>query len=448
MLITCVTLRRPKKAEILHISPVAETTTITIPDLELFKQKALAWANRFRVVCLLDNNQYSANAYRRQEWILAVDALEELWVGNNPFEELKEFHKKSGAEIFGFLTYDLKNRIEKLSSNNVDGLQFPELYFFKPRYVLELRGNKLTVNRNYPETFELLEHINNYIPPVETFAPVELTARTHKEDYLRNVDHIRTQIEAGDFYEMNYCVEWFAEDSAINPVEIFTALNNLSRAPFSCFFKYGEKYLLCASPERFLMKQGTKLISQPIKGTIKKGSNATENGALKAQLQNDIKERAENVMIVDLVRNDLAHTVKPGTVKVEELFGVYEFNSVNQMISTVTGELENEDIDNVVSAIKYAFPMGSMTGAPKVEVMDNIERYEDFKRGLFSGSVGYITANGDFDLNVVIRSILYNAETKYVSVPVGGAITYDSVGEKEYEEVLLKAKNMMAVLNR
>lgn len=426
---------------------MAETTTITIPDLDSFKQKALAWANRFRVVCLLDNNNYAANAYHTREWVLAIDALEELWVGNNPFEELRAFHTQSKAEIFGFLTYDLKNRIEKLSSNNLDGLQFPELYFFKPRYVLELHGNKLTVNRNYPETFELLEHINSYVPNVESHRPVQLTQRTAKEDYLRNVELIRSQIEAGDFYEMNYCVEWFAEDNAINAVETFTALNNLSRAPFSCFFKYGTKYLLCASPERFLMKQNTKLISQPIKGTIKKGSNAGENEVLKAQLQNDIKERAENVMIVDLVRNDLAHTVKPGTVKVEELFGVYEFNSVNQMISTVTGELDNGDIDKAVNAVKYAFPMGSMTGAPKVEVMQNIERYENFKRGLFSGSVGYITADGDFDLNVVIRSILYNAETRYVSVPVGGAITYDSVGEKEYEEVLLKAKNMMAVLN-
>jgi len=426
---------------------VAETTTITIPDLELFKQKALTWANRFRVVCLLDNNQYSANAYRRQEWILAVDALEELWVGNNPFEELKAFHTQSKADIFGFLTYDLKNRIEKLNSNNFDGLQFPELYFFKPRYVLQLSGNKLTVNRNYPETFELLEHINSYVPNAEPHRPVQLTPRTAKEDYLHNVNHIRAQIEAGDFYEMNYCVEWFAEYAAINPVETFIALNALSRAPFSCFFKYGEKYLLCASPERFLMKQGAKLISQPIKGTIKKGATEAENEQLKAELKNDIKERAENVMIVDLVRNDLARSAKPGSVQVEELFGVYEFNSVNQMISTVVAELETPDAQHAIDAIRHAFPMGSMTGAPKVEVMENIERYEDFKRGLFSGSVGYISANGDFDLNVVIRSILYNAETKYVSVPVGGAITYDSIGEKEYEEVLLKAKNMMVVLN-
>lgn len=427
---------------------MAETTTITIPDLELFKQKALAWANRFRVVCLLDNNQYSANAYPRQEWVLAIDALEELWVGDNPFEELKAFHAQCKGDIFGFLTYDLKNRIEKLSSNNFDGLQFPELYFFKPRYVLQLNDNKLTVNRNYPETFELLEHINNYAPSAESQRPVQLTPRTAKEDYLRNVDHIRAQIEAGDFYEMNYCVEWLAEHAAINPVETFIALNGLSRAPFSCFFKYGEKYLLCASPERFLMKQGAKLISQPIKGTIKKGATEAENEQLKAELKNDIKERAENVMIVDLVRNDLARSAKPRSVQVEELFGIYGFNSVNQMISTVVAELETPDALHAIDAIRYAFPMGSMTGAPKVEVMENIERYEDFKRGLFSGSVGYITANGDFDLNVVIRSILYNAETKYVSVPVGGAITYDSVGEKEYEEVLLKARNMMAVLNR
>jgi para-aminobenzoate synthetase component 1 len=423
---------------------MAECTTITIPDLSVFKQKALAWANRFRVVCLLDSNQYALDKYSTREWILAVDALTELEGSDNAFDALEEYRNSTASEIFGFLTYDLKNQLEKLGNHHADNLGFPLLYFFKPRYLLELNGNKLTVNRNYPETFELLEQINQYVPDKASASPLSFQSRTGKTDYLNNVQAIRQQIEAGDFYEMNYCNEFYAENASIPPVDTFVTLNQKAQAPFSCFFKLNDNYLLCASPERFLQKNGNTLVSQPIKGTMRKGNTETENEQLKQQLQTDVKERAENVMIVDLVRNDLARSAKPGSVKVEELCEVYEFNTVNQMISTVMAETETS---NPTDCIKNAFPMGSMTGAPKVEVMKNIEQYENFRRGLYSGSVGYFTSDGNFDFNVVIRCILYNSTTDYISVPVGGAITYDSVPEKEYEEMLLKAQNTLSVLN-
>jgi len=432
---------------------VAESTTISLPDIESFKAKALAWANHFRVVCLLDSNNYPHKNYKSKEWMLAIDATEEISCKENGFDALKEFQAKANATIFGFLSYDLKNEIENLESGNDDGLKFPELFFFKPRYVFEISGDKLTVNRNYPETFELIERIRQQDTRHETQdLKHELQARTSKETYLENIEKIRAQIEAGDFYEMNYCNEFFAIDSEINPVETFLKLNEKGKAPFSCFFKIIDKFLLCASPERFLKKERTKLISQPIKGTIRKGNTSEENELLKTQLQNDLKERAENIMIVDLVRNDLARSSKAGSVNVEELCEVYEFNSVNQIISTVVSEIRTRATvlnsgTGVIDSIKNAFPMGSMTGAPKIEVMKNIERYEDFKRGLYSGSVGYITGEGNFDFNVVIRSILYNATEKYISVRVGGAITYDSIAENEWNEILLKAKSMMEVLN-
>ncbi|MBP6731760.1 MAG: anthranilate synthase component I family protein [Chitinophagales bacterium] len=437
---------------------MAESTTITLTHVEEFKQKALAWANYFRVVCLLDSNNYPHTKYNSHDWVLAVDAVDEITCHQNSFEQLKAFNAKVQQTIFGFLSYDLKNEVEHLESSNTDGLQFPQLYFFSPRYVLQITGNKLTVNRNYPETFELFELISNLKPKQETIAPVKLTARTAKADYLANIEKIKQQIEAGDFYEMNYCNEFYATGASLNPLETFVKLNNNAKAPFSTFFKLDDKFLLCASPERFLKLEDNKLISQPIKGTIKKGATTEENELLKTQLQNDIKERAENIMIVDLVRNDLAHSAKAGTVVVEELCSIYEFNAVNQMISTVVAEIEDnadgaraDARASFVDAIKNAFPMGSMTGAPKVEVMKNIEAYEDFKRGLYSGSVGYITAgtsgrSRQFDFNVVIRSIFYNATEKYVSVRVGGAITYDSIAENEWNEILLKAKGMMEVL--
>lgn len=423
---------------------MAETTTITLTDVDAFKNKALHWANQFRVVCLLTNNNYQHNKYPGKEWILAIDSVDETAFGDYTLEELRRFHNHSYSTIFGFLTYDVKNQVEALQSCNFDGQRCPELYFFKPRYLLEINGSKLTVNRNYPETFELIEAIENYNTPQKDTTAVELKCRTAKETYLVNVEKIRNQIAEGDFYEMNYCLEFFAEDIIIDAVKTFISLNDKAQAPFSSFFKLGDKYLLCASPERFLKKEGAKLISQPIKGTIRKGESEEENTLLQQHLKNDIKEQAENVMIVDLVRNDLAHCSVPGSVQAEELFGIYGFNTVNQMISTVTSTARSDV--HFTDIIKCTFPMGSMTGAPKVIVMQTIEQYEDFKRGLYSGSVGYITPEGDFDFNVVIRSILYNEADKYLSVPVGGAITYDSGAEKEYEEVLLKAKATIQAL--
>ena len=156
------------------------------------------------------------------------------------------------------------------------------------------------------------------------------------------------------------------------------------------------------------------------------------------------KEKSENVMVVDLVRNDLSRICKAGSVKVDELFGLYSFPHVHQMISTISGDLA--DGLNWIDCIKASFPMGSMTGAPKKRVMELIEQYEQTKRGLFSGAIGYVKPGGDFDFNVVIRSILYNEADRYLSFQTGGGITYNSDAEKEYEESLLKAEAMMKVL--
>jgi para-aminobenzoate synthetase component 1 len=427
---------------------LAETTTFTLTDETAFRRSAIQWADQFGVFCLLDSNAYRHDQYSSLDWILAVDALDFMSAKTNSFDALKNFLHHAQDKVFGFLTYDLKNQIEDLTSSNIDNLDFPPLYFFKPRYTIEVKDGRATFDRNYPEAFDLYERIMNYrhqaVGQVQT-ANIKLKARTDKEKYLSNVRSIREQIAAGDFYEINYCCEFYAAHTPIDPVSVYAMLNAVSKAPFSSFFKVQDKYLLCASPERFMKKIGSKIISQPIKGTIRKGASAEENQLLQNQLATSEKERAENVMIVDLVRNDLARHAKPGSVRVEELFGIYEFPTVHQMISTVTAELQ-DDIDPV-DVIRDAFPMGSMTGAPKVEVMKNIESYEDQKRGLYSGSVCYFSADGDFDLNVVIRSIFYHAGDQYVSVQVGSAITYDADPDAEYDELLLKAKGMLDALS-
>ncbi|MEJ6675738.1 MAG: anthranilate synthase component I family protein, partial [Polaribacter sp.] len=253
-------------------------------------------------------------------------------------------------------------------------------------------------------------------------------------------DHIKR----GDLYEANFCQEFYAENASINPVEVYKHLNDISEPPFASFLKMDHQYALCASPERYLKKEGLKIISQPIKGTAKRLISAIDDDKIATDLSRDIKERAENVMIVDLVRNDLSKTAKIATVKVEELCKVYSFKQVHQMISTVVSEIDTTT--HPIETLRSTFPMGSMTGAPKVSAMKIIEKLEETKRGLYSGTIGYFTPENDFDFNVVIRSILYNEEKKYISYSVGGDITEKSVVEKEYEECLLKAKAMKYVL--
>jgi para-aminobenzoate synthetase component 1 len=268
--------------------------------------------------------------------------------------------------------------------------------------------------------------------------------RTAKPDYLAAVEAIRQHIIAGDVYEMNLCQEFFAEQARIEPQTVFERLNARTKAPFAAFLRLQDRYLLCASPERFLQKKGATLISQPIKGTRRRHPDAGEDARIREELRTSEKDRAENVMIVDLVRNDLARNCLPGSVRVDELFGIYSFQTVHQMISTVSGTLRPGT--HPIAAIRDAFPMGSMTGAPKVMSMELIEQYERTRRGLYSGAVGYFTPDGDFDFNVVIRSILYHAASNYVSCQVGGAIVYDSVPEQEYEECMVKVGALLESL--
>ena len=274
---------------------------------------------------------------------------------------------------------------------------------------------------------------------------VKIQQRISKENYLEKVSKILEHIHQGDIYEANFCMEFFAENATINPLEKFIKLNEISQPPFAVFFKNNKHFLLSATPERYLRKEGDPIISQPIKGTAKRFLDPIEDEKSKNQLVLDPKERSENIMITDLVRNDLSRTAQKGSVEVTELCAIYSFMQVHQMISTVISKLDPQY--TAVDAIKTTFPMGSMTGAPKISAMKIIEELEETKRGLYSGAVGYFTPNGDFDFNVVIRSILYNQEKKYVSFSVGSAITAQSIPEKEYEECLLKAKAMREVLS-
>ena len=414
-----------------------------------FKQQLLTWSQQFREVVFMDSNDYPRQ-YSTYDCILAVDAFTSIKTDyHNAFEDLKQYQQATKDWLFGYLSYDLKNDIEVLHSNNFDGLNFPDLFFFQPKKIFLLKGNILEIqylNMCDEEVEEDFEEISLQVSDSsEQISEIEIKQRISKEKYLEKVSKILEHIHRGDIYEANFCMEFFAENAVVNPLEKFLKLNEISKSPLAVYFKNNKQFLLSASPERYLKKEGELIISQPIKGTAKRFQDPIEDEKSKNQLASDPKERAENIMVSDLVRNDLSRTAQKGSVKVEELCGIYSFEQVHQMISTITSKLDSQYA--VVDVIKTTFPMGSMTGTPKVSVLKIIEELEETKRGLYSGAVGYFTPNGDFDFNVVIRSILYNQEKKYVSFSVGSAITSQSVPENEYEECLLKAKAMHKVLS-
>ena len=368
---------------------------------------------------------------------------------DNPWERLQQSIHTSKDWWLGYLSYDLKNTVEALTSENQDQLHFPLGMFVCPRLLFRQENDQVTVHfhealsedewKQLTAVFEGDFQIKSSQKQTR-----KLVARENEASYLRKIEALQNHIQQGDIYEVNYCQEFYEENATLDAFETYLSLNDRTNAPFSVYLKEGDKHLLCGSPERFIQKRGNTLTSQPIKGTTRRGKNEEEDQALIEALRNSPKEQGENVMIVDLVRNDLSKVAQRGSVKVEELFGIYSFRTVHQMISTVVAKLKPEY--SGVDAIKAAFPMGSMTGAPKVRAMELIEQYEETKRGLYSGAVGYFTPEGDFDFNVVIRSILYNAMNRYLSVMVGGAITAKSDPQSEYEECMVKAKAMFEAL--
>ena len=420
----------------------------TITNPIVLKKQLLEWSQQFREVIFMDSNDYPQE-FSSFDALLAVDAFTLIQTDyHNAFEDLQQYQQTTKDWLFGYLSYDLKNDSEDLQSTNFDGLGFPDLFFFQPKKLFLLKGNLLTiqylnlcddeVELDFNEITELA-HIET-----EKSESIEIKARFSKKEYIEKATTFLEHIQRGDIYEANFCMEFYADNATINPLEKFNKLNSISQTPFAVYFKNNHHYLLSATPERYLRKEGEILISQPIKGTAKRFSDPKEDELAKINLASDPKERSENIMITDLVRNDLSRTAQKGTVEVKELCGIYSFQQVHQMISTITSKLDSKY--SSIDVLKLTFPMGSMTGAPKISAMKIIEELEVTKRGLYSGAIGYFSPNGDFDFNVVIRSILYNQKNKYVSFSVGSAITALSDPEKEYEECLLKAKAMHEVL--
>ena len=417
-----------------------------ITNIDTCKAQMLHWANQCNICVILDNHQYTS-AFQKTEYLVAAGAIQTFSTTPASLAALSRFIHEEADWLFGHINYDFKYANGPSVSPHYDPIGFPDIFFFQPETILQLTGNTLTIASSIQSpTVIWQELIQTKCGNDSTMQNnLHMQARISSEDYFAALEQLLQHIKRGDCYELNFCQEFFATDASIDPIATYQQLTKISPNPFAAFYKLEDKYVLCASPERFLQKKNNRLISQPIKGTYRRNTkDVVADDALRQALKNSEKDKSENVMVVDLVRNDLSKVCVEGTVVVEELFGIYSFPQVHQMISTISGELrEGVDFFELLTAL---FPMGSMTGAPKQKVMELIEKYEKTKRGIYSGAIGYISPEKDFDFNVVIRSILYNATNHYVSYLVGGGITAYSDPQKEYNECLLKAAAIKEVL--
>lgn len=378
------------------------------------------------------------------------DGTSTLGIGHGPSFTLYSIDELSALDeflntykddyLFGVISYELNEHITGIPVDN--SLRAPLAYFWKPETVVKETHGELTLLRG----IRLNEAIAFYteLQKSHPLAPIIFNARTSKETYISNVTKIKLLIQRGDLYETNYCQEFFADNIDLDsPTTLYQFVNQNTEAPFSGLFIHEDFWLASGSPERFIKKDGASLLSQPIKGTSPRKEDINEDEASKLSLLESQKERAENVMIVDLVRNDLSKIAQPKSVQVDELFGLYSFKTVHQMISSVSCQLKPNI--RFTEILKATFPMGSMTGAPKRNAVKYMKSFEDFNRELYSGSLGYIAPGGNFDFNVIIRSMVYYPKEKYISVGVGSAITIEADPEQEYEECILKVNRLIVV---
>jgi para-aminobenzoate synthetase component 1 len=420
---------------------MAKRQFISFPfsDLRALKQQVLNWSAGFSTCCYLDNQEYHSetNSY---ECLAAVGELSRIQAEEgHAFEDLKAFSEKQNDWMFGHFSFGLKSETENSPSRLPDFVGFPDLFFFVPQIVIIVLPQEIRIGilgNNHREIYEQILESKSAEAKTAGKPPL-IQQRIGREEYIAIIQNLQKHIQRGDCYEINFCQEFYSLNAVVNPLALFQALQRISPSPFSSFYSADNRFLLCASPERYLKRKADTILSQPMKGTAARVPlNAIEDAKAREGLFTSEKDKAENVMVVDLVRNDLSKVCEPNSVRVTELFGIYSFAQVHQMVSTITGTPE-KDL-HWCDLVARTFPMGSMTGAPKKRVLDLTEDYEKSARGLFSGAVGYVEPNQDFDFNVVIRSLQYNYSTNYLSWFAGSGITAGSDPEKEYEECLMK----------
>lgn len=422
-------------------------TSIVIPATRDWKHTLLQRFGDESHFVLLDSNANVSSGID-YTWIAAGACLKEFTPTDKSLYNLRASRKEHPGWWFGRLNYDLKNQIEKLHSNNDDAFEWTEVRFFLAGWVVTSQNGELTLHLHHD--FGDFNHwkglLSGWTAKPRYSQPVRLTPQMDREAYINQAKSLLQHIHRGDIYEINFCQQFKAKGVEIDALAVYSDLVEVASPPMAAFWHANNEWAISMSPERYLKKRGNRLISQPIKGTAKRSSDIREDQQLAFDLRSSSKEQAENVMILDLVRNDLSRVAERSSVEVTELFGIYSFKTVHQMISTVEANLDAES--DIWDAIEASFPMGSMTGAPKVSAMKLIESHENHKRGLYSGAIGYIKPNDDFDFNVVIRTILHDSDKKVVSVSVGSALTSLADPASEWEECNIKLEALEKVLAR
>lgn len=381
------------------------------------------------------------------------DPLEELR------EELKKYKVKNKTHLpfiggaVGYLSYDLVHYIEDISESAIDDIEIPELYMGLYDWVivvdhLERKTYLATPDLNISKESEVAKKIIKIIEEKEInysistksrkYQPVKLEANFKKLDYLEGIEQVRRYIKSGDIYQANL-TQRFQGEIEVSSYELYRDLRRNSPAPFGAFLNFGDVDILSNSPERFIQVRDKTVETRPIKGTRPRGKTFKEDEALKLELLNSEKDRAELLMIVDLERNDLGRVCEIGTVEVPELFELEEYTNVHHLVATVKGKLREDN--DLIDLIKATFPGGSITGAPKIRAMEIIDELEPTKRSVYTGSIGYFGFDDSLDLNIAIRTIIKKENKIYFQV--GGGITWDSNPEEEYEETLHKAESIM-----
>lgn len=408
----------------------------------------LRWIESFGIFCFMDSHEYQ-NIAGNYDFIAAAGSNCCWYNGSHDALSLQEYLESKQDWLFGHFNFEWQHTELGFQNIKPDASGFESVNLFQPLHIIYCKGDIITITSLTEEPDKLYQLIHQFPdalnqPGVKN--DIRLQAAVSREEYIKHVEALRYHIHRGDCYEINYCIEFYSLKNTIDAVTIYNKLSEFSPAPMSCLYRNEDAWLICSSPERFISKKDDLVFSQPIKGTIQR--NATDffqDERLKQELKNSNKDQVENVMIVDLVRNDLSRFCEAGSVKVQELFGVYSFAQVHQMISTIVGKADKEI--SFQDVMKACFPMGSMTGAPKRKVLELIHQYESGSRGIFSGTIGYISPENNFDWNVVIRSIMYNKTSGYLGYKVGSGITFQSNPEQEYEECMLKAYALQKVLS-
>lgn len=359
-----------------------------------------------------------------EAYLHSSDGEKSKIAGTDPWKILSDFREQFKGYVCGYFGYDLKNYRDRLHSSNEDRVNLPEMWMGRAKSVYfakVLPGKE--------------PHQKNKNIQKRAYKITNLSSSVRREDYISQIKKAQKCIFEGDFYEINLSHQLSGEFEG-NVLGLYDDMRSAGPVPFGSFMRIGETEICCASPERFLTRLGTSIVSDPIKGTRARGNSIMEDEQIARELTESAKDKAENLMIVDLVRNDFSIVCKPGSVNVEKLFEIQRFGTVHQMVSRIKGTLKDGiSSEEVIAA---CFPMGSMTGAPKIKSMEIIELLENYKRGLYSGAIGFFKPDGDFNFNVVIRTAFINSGKIYYAT--GGAITADSDPQMEWEETIVKAR--------